>query len=71
MHTTDPELGAKVFLLLLNFWINPVLFGRNSSETKKRLNYLQSVLCLLGMDIIDDDFIALMMNAYDKMNVCS
>ena len=71
LHTTDPELGAEVFLLLLNFWINPVLFDRNSYETKKRLNYLQSILCLLGIDIIDDDFIALMMNAYDKMNAFS
>lgn len=68
LHTTDPDLCAEIFLLLLNFWINPVLFNRDSSETRKRLNYLQSLLCLLGIEIIDDDFISLMMSAYEKMS---
>jgi len=67
IHTADPELCGEVFLLLLNFWMNPVLFDRDFSQTKKRLNYLKSLMCLLGLDIIDDDFIVTMMNAYDKM----
>lgn len=68
INTTDPELCGEVFLLLLNFWINPILFDRDFSQTRKRLYYLKSLMCLLGLDIIDDDFIEAMMNAYDKMS---
>lgn len=55
IQTTEPILCAEIFLLLLNFWANPVLFKRDLEETKKRLSYLQSVMCLLGLDIIDID----------------
>jgi AcrR family transcriptional regulator len=68
IHTTDPELSAEVFLLLLNYWTNPVLFGRNAIETKKRLYYLKSLMCTLGIDIISDDLILLLMNGYKNMD---
>lgn len=57
LKTEQPKLCAEVFLLLLNVWANPVLFGRNLLETKERLDYLQTTMCLLGLDIIDNDFI--------------
>lgn len=66
LHTTQPELCAEIFLLLLNFWASPVLFGRNLEETQKRLTYLQSVMCLLGLDIIDAGFIESIANGYEK-----
>ncbi len=68
IHTDDPELCTEVFLLLLNYWTNPILFVRDSSQTQKRLNYLSSIMCKLGLDIIDDEYIAIVMNAYDKMS---
>lgn len=67
----QPELGAELFLLLMNFWINPVLFGRNLTETKKRLKYLQSLFCSLGMDIIDDAFIDTLLSDYEQMGAFS
>lgn len=57
IKTTEPVLCAEIFLLLFNFWASPVLFNRNLDETKKRLSYLQSLMCLLGLDIIDNKFI--------------
>ena len=42
--TYSPPLCSEVFLILLNYWANPVLFGRNCAETKERLNYLQFVM---------------------------
>lgn len=66
IQTTEPALCAEIFLLLLNFWTSPVLFKRNLEETKKRLSYLQSLMCLLGLDIIDNEFIENITDGYDK-----
>jgi len=71
LQITQPDLCAEIFLLLLNFWINPVLFGRDLVETRKRLSYLQSLMSLVGMDVIDNDFIDLIINGYDKMGAFS
>ncbi|MDD3795397.1 MAG: TetR/AcrR family transcriptional regulator [Lachnospiraceae bacterium] len=66
IQTTEPLLCAEIFLLLLNFWTSPVLFKRNLDETKKRLFYLQSVMCLLGLDIIDNEFVENITGGHDK-----
>ncbi len=67
LQITQPALCAEIFLMLLNFWTNPTLYGRNFSETKERLEYLQSIMCLLGLDIIDSDFITSILSGYEKM----
>lgn len=64
LHVQQPELCAEVFLMLLNYWANPVLFHRNSEETEIRLRYLQSVMIQLGLDLIDDSLIADLIQAY-------
>lgn len=66
IQTTEPALRAEILLLLLNFWTSPVLFKRNLEETKKHLSYLQSLMCLLGLDIIDNEFIENITDGYDK-----
>lgn len=67
LQTQQPKLCAEVFLLLLNYWANPVLFGRDYAETKERFQYLQSLMCMLGIDIVDDELIALILKRYQKM----
>jgi TetR/AcrR family transcriptional repressor of nem operon len=67
LKTTQPAFCAEVFLLLLNYWANPALFGRNDLETMERLHYLQSVMSLLGLDIIDDNLINAILSGYEKM----
>ena len=64
LHVQQPELCAEVFLMLLNYWANHVLFHRNSEETEIRLRYLQSVMIQLGLDLIDDSLIADLIQAY-------
>jgi TetR/AcrR family transcriptional regulator, transcriptional repressor for nem operon len=67
LQTTQPDFCAEVFLMLLNYWANPALFGRNILETKERLHYLQSVMSLLGLDILDDSLITTILDSYGKM----
>ena len=67
LQTPQPKLCAEIFLLLLNFWINPTLFSRDFTETRNRLDYLKSLMCLAGLDIIDNDFIESLMEGYEKM----
>ena len=39
-----PNECAEIFMLLINIWINPILFNRNISETLSRLKFLQILM---------------------------
>lgn len=62
--TTQPALCSEVFLMLLNYWANPILFERNYADTKERLNYLQFTMAQLGLDILDDYLISALLKTY-------
>lgn len=66
LQTSQPDLCAEIFLLLLNFWASPMLFGRNLEETQRRLIYLQSVMFQLGLDILDDGLIESITSGYQR-----
>lgn len=66
LQTSQPDLCAEIFLLLLNFWASPMLFGRNLEETKRRLTYLQSIMRQLGLDILDDGLIESITSGYQR-----
>lgn len=56
--TTDfPIECAEVFMLLVNIWINPLLFGRGHEETVARLHFLQHMMRVLGADIVSDQLL--------------
>ncbi|WP_397538247.1 TetR/AcrR family transcriptional regulator [Rummeliibacillus pycnus] len=56
--TTDfPTECAEVFILLVNIWINPILFERKHDETLNRLKFLQQMMKGLGADIVSDQLI--------------
>ncbi|GGM29973.1 TetR family transcriptional regulator [Paraliobacillus quinghaiensis] len=52
-----PKETAEVIMLLLNIWINPILFIRSEGETVKRIEFLSYFLKQLGVDIISDSMI--------------
>lgn len=64
LQTEQPALCSEVFLMLLNYWVNPALYGRDYEETKDRLYYLQYIMRQLGLDIMDDDVITIMLKVY-------
>ncbi|MBU3091479.1 TetR/AcrR family transcriptional regulator [Clostridium sp. CF011] len=69
--TTDyPSECAEVFMILLNVWINPVLFERNLSETVSRLKFLQQMMKQLGVDIVSDQLIQKTVDIYSDMDGC-
>ncbi|MNC57246.1 hypothetical protein D3C75_1068940 [compost metagenome] len=56
--TTDyPLQCAEIFLLLVNIWINPILFERSQEDTYNRLKFLQHMMKSLGVDILTDALI--------------
>lgn len=57
INTEFPNECAEIFMLLVNIWINPVLFNRNTSETLSRLKLLQMLMKQLGVDIVSDKLI--------------
>lgn len=64
LQVEQPALCSEVFLMLLNYWINPAIYGRNCYETEERLKYLQFVMGRLGLDIIDENLINALLKAY-------
>lgn len=68
ISTSYPEEVAEIFMLLLNIWINPVLFKRTQSETIKRLQFLQHLMKQLGVDIVSDKMIDMAVHVYEEMN---
>lgn len=48
---------AEIFMLLVNIWINPLLFERNNAQTVERLRFLQHMMKLMGADIISEKLI--------------
>ena len=66
--TTDyPSECAEVFMILLNIWINPIIFERNISETVSRLKFLQQMMKQLGVDIVSDQLIQKVVDLYSDM----
>lgn len=56
--TTDfPVECAEIFMLLVNIWINPLLFERRREETIHRLHFLQHMMRTLGADIVSDQLL--------------
>ncbi|MNI37046.1 HTH-type transcriptional repressor KstR2 [compost metagenome] len=55
--TEYPAECAEVFMLLINIWINPMLFERSKNETLQRLKFLQHMMRLLEVDIVSDELI--------------
>ncbi|MCZ1267020.1 MULTISPECIES: TetR/AcrR family transcriptional regulator [Paenibacillus] len=67
IHTEDPEACAEVFMMLVNIWINPTLFDRNSTETKQRLYFLQRLMNMLGADIVSESLIERILDQHAAM----
>ncbi|WP_019421356.1 TetR/AcrR family transcriptional regulator [Paenibacillus sp. OSY-SE] len=65
--TDYPTECAEIFLLLLNIWINPVLFERNRSDTLRRLQFLQQMMKQLGVDVVSDALIEKATDLYANM----
>lgn len=56
--TTDfPVECSEIFMLLVNIWINPLLFERRREETINRLHFLQHMMRTLGADIVSDQLL--------------
>ncbi|MCM3783806.1 TetR/AcrR family transcriptional regulator [Neobacillus mesonae] len=57
ISTDYPLECAETFMLLVNIWINPMLFERYKEETVSRLRFLQHMMRILGVDIVSDQLI--------------
>ncbi len=67
IQTDYPVECAEIFMMLLNIWINPVLFNRNQLQTKQRLNALQQIMKQLGVDILSEELIDQLIFDYNSM----
>ena len=55
--TDFPTECAEIFMLLLNIWMNPVIFERDLDATVSRMKFLQQMMKQLGVDLGGGSFI--------------
>ena len=67
IDVANAEFCAEVFLLLLNFWTNPVLFARGEEETKLRLEYVGTLMRSIGLDVMDAELVGLILASYERV----
>lgn len=65
--TDYPVQCAEVFMLLVNIWINPILFERNREETMDRLQFLQHMMKVLGADVVSDQLVQKIMERHSDI----
>lgn len=66
IDTEFPNECAEVFLLLLNFWCDTDVFPGSPSVIHKRFLFLQYLMKKIGVDIVEDEMIALIVDFYGK-----
>lgn len=64
IKTDYPLELAEVFMLLMNFWLNPRVFKKSKNETRNRLLFLQDMLYRLGLNVLDNEIMALTLSIY-------
>lgn len=55
LSITYPQQAAETILLLVNVWINPIVFSVSREEFTLKLRYLADFLDNLGLHIIDEE----------------
>ena len=57
IKTEYPLQLAELMSMLLNTWLNPILFNRDFEQTKIHLNFIQQTLRKLGADVLSDKMV--------------
>ena len=65
--TDYPEEAAELFLHLLNYWCDPVLFECDISTVRRRLDCFQQIMKNLGVDIVTDELIEVSMRMTENV----
>ena len=53
-----PKELSEVIMLLVNFWLNPMIYHCETEEMIKKIRFCQHLLQLMGLDIVDDSLIS-------------
>ena len=67
IQTDYPQESAQLFNLLFCIWCDPVILSCDAPSLRKRLQFIQHTMKLLGVDIVDDNFIEKTMKFADGL----
>ena len=67
IKTEHPIELAEVVIMLINIWLNPVLFIRDLKQTKSRLQFLKQAFSRLGADFLTDEIIDNMLSGFKRL----
>ena len=58
IQTEYPLQLAELMFMLLNTWLNPILFKRDLGQTTVHLKFVQQALSKLGADVLSDEMVS-------------
>ena len=64
--TDFPDEAAELFLHLINFWCDPLIFGGDMTTIRRRHICFQQIMKNLGVDLITDELIEFSMELTEK-----
>jgi len=66
IDTEYPLQLAELMFLLINTWLNPIVFSRDLEQTKTYLKFIQQTFRILGADILDDELMDRLINSWKQ-----
>lgn len=66
IETEYPLEAMEVFLVLMNTWLNPMIYPRSIEEAKRRMTYLQLLMKRMGLDFVTEETIDVILNEFKK-----
>lgn len=67
IHTTQPREAAEVIVLLINFWLNPILFRVDRERFLAKIRFYGKLLDGVGVSLVDETFLESVTRYYDQI----
>lgn len=68
IHTMQPREASEVIILLMNLWVNPVLFRVDRERFLAKMKFYGQLLDGVGIPLIDEMFMESAMRYYDQIS---
>lgn len=66
IDTEYPLQVAELMFMLINTWLNPIVFNRDLEQTKIYLKFIQQTFSKLGADILDEELMDRLINNWKQ-----
>lgn len=67
LHVAQPREAAEMVMVLMNIWINPIIFSVEKSRFMEKVYFYRSVLNSMGIPLMDERLLDVVSRYYDRV----